>query len=327
METLLYEGLPKTKHAQWLEFLRAQDLEPGDDAGFTVILEDDNGIAATGSRCGNILKYIAVSPAHRGENLTAKVITELQKNAFSAGVRRLFLYTKPKNLMMFEPLSFYTIAQTDKVLLMENRRDGIERFLASVPKYEGRIGAVVMNCNPFTRGHRFLIEKAAAQCDRLYVFVLSEDRSEFPADDRLELVKNGTADLENVTVCTTGDYLISSATFPDYFLRERTDISAAQCELDCAVFAAHFAKTLNITVRFAGSEPESQVTECYNRTMERCLPPLGVEFAEIPRAQTADGTVISAKAVRSLLHKNSPDELHRLVPDTTFEYLKSHNMI
>ena len=327
METLLYEKLPKTEYAQWLEFLSSQELTPSDDADFTVILADSDGIAAVGSRCGSILKYIAVSPAHRGENLTAKILTELRKNAFAAGISHLFLYTKPKNLTLFEPLNFYRVAQTDSVLLMENRRDGIASHLAGIPRYEGRNGAVVMNCNPFTLGHRYLIEEAAGRCDRLYVFVLSEDRSEFPFAHRLELVKRGTADLENVTVCTTGGYLVSSATFPDYFLRKRTDITALQCELDCRIFALHFARALNISLRFAGSEDGSPVTECYNRAMERYLPELGVEFVEIHRKLSKNGEAISAASVRGLLGKNRPDELKALVPDSTYDHLEAHHLI
>ena len=38
-------------------------------------------------------------------------------------------------------------------------------------------------------------------------------------------------------------------------------------------------------------------------------------------------TAISASGVRSLLHKNQPDALRRLVPDTTFTYLEQHNLI
>lgn len=103
---------------------------------------------------------------------------------------------------------------------MENRKGGIDSFLAEIckEKPEGNIGAIVMNANPFTKGHRYLIETAAEKCDKLYVFVVSEDKSLFSAKDRLEMVKLGTKDIEKVTVLPTGPYLVSSATFPTYFL-------------------------------------------------------------------------------------------------------------
>lgn len=327
-ELYRYEHMTEAQALQWRAFLRSHALEPGDDAQFTVILRDGEDIAAVGSRSGNILKYIAVSPEHRGEGLTAAVLTELRKNAFSAGERRLFLYTKPENRLMFEALRFYAVAETDSVLLLEDRRDGLKSFLASLPRPErsGTVGAAVMNCNPFTLGHRYLIQRACESCDTLYVFVLSEDRSMFSAADRMELVRRGTADMDNVIVCPTGDYLISSATFPDYFLRERTGASQAQCALDCEIFGI-FARELGITVRFAGSEPESEITECYNRSMERLLPPLGVRFEEIPRLEGADGTVISAARVRALLRAGQPERLRSLLPETSYDYLIERGLI
>ena len=43
--------------------------------------------------------------------------------------------------------------------------------------------------DPFTNGHLYLVEYAARHCDNLYVFVLSEDKSVFPADVRFSLVE------------------------------------------------------------------------------------------------------------------------------------------
>ena len=42
-----------------------------------------------------------------------------------------------------------------------------------------KFGAVVMNCNPLTLGHRYLIEQALKQCDYLMIFVVQEDKSFF----------------------------------------------------------------------------------------------------------------------------------------------------
>lgn len=318
----------------WLAFLRAAELQPSDDADFTVIVYEDDEIAAVGSRSGCILKYIAVSPDFQGMGLTATILTELRKNAFSAGIRHLFLYTKPKNRQYFEDFLFYPVEATSDVLLMENRRRGLDDFVASLPplpEHNGSrvpvTGSVVMNCNPFTRGHRYLIETAAALCDRLCVFVLSEDRSEFSAADRLEMVRAGTADLQNVFVFQTGDYLISSATFPDYFLRERSAASAVQCELDCRIFGAHFAPRFGISRRFAGTEPLSPVTETYNRAMEKLLPEYGIEFTEIPRLCLDDGSPVSASAVRAALGARDSEALLRLVPQSTFDHIVKKGLI
>ncbi|EFA28598.1 ABC transporter, ATP-binding protein, partial [Haemophilus influenzae HK1212] len=38
-------------------------------------------------------------------------------------------------------------------------------------------GSIVMNANPFTLGHRYLIEQALQQCDHLHLFIVGEDAS------------------------------------------------------------------------------------------------------------------------------------------------------
>lgn len=279
----------------------------------TVVIYDDEKLVATGARQEHILKYIAVDPAYQGEGLTATVITALKESALQAGYRHLFLFTKPKNKFQFQSLFFYPIAQTADVLLMEDRRDGIGTFLRSLPRpcTTGKIGSAVMNCNPFTLGHRYLIESAAKQCDHLYVFLLSEDKSQFSAHDRMEMAKLGTADLPNVTVVPTGPYLISSATFPSYFLKDR-DKAAAHCDLDIAIFIKHFIPHFGITCRFVGTEPLSPLTEQYNRALKEKLP---IPLIELPRLEQG-GQPVSASQVRAQL----PNIKH-LVPDSTYTYI------
>ena len=143
---------------------------------------------------------------------------------------------------------------------------------------------------------------------------------------RLELVKQGTADLANVTVLPSGPYLISSATFPTYFLKDKSRLEDVQCRLDAAVFTRHFAPHFSITRRFVGTEPLCAVTSRYNETLAECLPPLGVDVIQIPRLEES-GAPISASRVRALLGQNRPEELRALVPETTFRYLEEQNLI
>lgn len=328
MDTELLSRLTGQKLARWEAFLRRADLEPDHGVETTVLLWDAGEIIACGSRQGNVLKCIAVDPARQGEGLTATLLTALRQDGLQAGHRHLFLYTKPRNQAMFSSLFFYPIAKTDKVLLMENVRSGIGGFLdgLEVPCREGNIGAIVMHCNPFTRGHRWLIEQAAKECDHLYLFILSEDKGLFPAKDRLELVRKGTADLANVTVHPTGPYLISSATFPTYFLKEKATAEDVHCRLDVAVFTKYFVPHFGITRRYLGTEPVCQVTNRYNEVLSQQLPAAGVELRILTRLEDG-GAPISASTVRSLLGQNREEDLRRLVPDTTLEYLKSHHMI
>ena len=312
----------------WKEFLARAGLEADLQVERTLLVWDGEELIATGSRQGNLLKCIAVDAARQGEGLTATVLTGLRQDAFQAGHSHLFLYTKPKNKWMFSSLFFYPVAQTEDVLLMENRRGGIKAFLDSLPTQsaEGVVGTAVMNCNPFTKGHRYLIETAARECDRVYVFVLSEDRSAFSAKDRLEMVKLGTADLPNVQVLPTGPYLISSATFPTYFLKEREKATAIQCRLDIDIFTKYFVPKFGIQRRYVGTEPLSPMTNQYNEALREYLPGAGIELREIPRAEL-EGVPVSASAVRSFRDAGDLRRLQALVPESTWNYLNQHHLI
>ena len=322
MDVELVSGLKGPKKETWRAFLSRMGLEADEQVQSTVLVWDSDTLIATGSRQDHILKCIAVDASRQGEGLTATVLSALRGDAFSAGHDHLFLYTKPRNKWMFQSLFFYPVAQTADVLLMENRKDGIGSFLRSLPKAPGQtVGAVVMNCNPFTLGHRYLIETAAAECGRLYVFVLSEDKSQFSAALRMELVRRGTADLPNVTVLPTGPYLISSATFPTYFLKDREQATEVQCALDIQVFSRHFAPYFGITRRYVGTEPLSPMTARYNEALKQHLPEAGIALREIPRLESG-AEPISASRVRQLLEEKNWPALEALLPQTTLDYLK-----
>lgn len=326
MELELSPRLTGTKLNKWQGLLQKTALTPDTDSEQTALLWDGEDLVAAGSRKSNLLKCIAVDPARRGEDLTATVLTALRQEAFKAGHRHLFLYTKPGNQYLFSSLFFYPIAKTQEVLLMEDQRGGITHFLATLPEDHepGTVGACVMNCNPFTLGHRHLIERAAKECDRVYVFVLSEDQSEFPAADRLRLVKEGTVDLTNVTVLPTGPYLISAATFPTYFLKEREKAGRVQCLLDIEIFTKYFAPRFSITRRYVAEEPLSPMTAQYNAALKEHLPPKGITLCEIPRLEK-EGVPISASAVRAHLKNSDWAQIEKLVPITTLNYLRVSN--
>lgn len=309
----------------WKEFLAKASLDADLSVEETVFVWDGDDLIATGSREGNILKCIAVDKFRQGEGLTATVITELRKRAFEDGFTHLFLYTKPGNKEMFSSLFFYPVAETDSVLLMETVKDGLDTFVSALPDGEPDkvCGAVVANCNPFTLGHKYLIETASKQCDHLYVFVLSEDKSEFSAEDRFNMVKLGTEHLPNVTVLPTGPYMISSATFPTYFLKDKEKAGSIQCGLDIEIFAKHYAPKLNISKRFVGTEPNSPSTEMYNIALKENLPPKGIEVIEVPRKES-DGAPISARKVRALMKSEGTDAIASLVPETTYNYIKTN---
>lgn len=198
----------------------------------------------------------------------------------------------------------------------------LKTWLDALAPYEkpGKNGAIVMNCNPFTRGHRYLIEWAAGQVENLYVFVVEEDRSFFPYADRLRLVREGAADLGNVTVLPGGRFIISSTTLPGYFEKASLGDVPLDATLDLEIFAS-IARRLRIDVRFAGHEPLDAFTRQYNENMRAILPLYGISFVEIERVESGGG-VISASRVRKCLAEKDFAAIEPLVPAHVLRYLK-----
>ena len=296
-------------------------FEDGCDELFGVF--EAGHLVATGGRAGNILKMLAVEPSHQGGALLGEVVTELVSRGLSAGYDSLFIYTKPEYISTFEALNFSLLANQGRVALLEYGR-GFQKWLAThnADVRSGINGAVVVNCNPFTLGHRYLIESAAKQVDNLYVFVVREDRSVFPFDVRFQLVKDGVRDLTNVVVLDSSRYIVSGATFPTYFLKKDDPVARIQMELDVTLFASRIAPFFRLVRRFVGTEPTCKLTEGYNDAMRRILPVYDIELVVIERKQSAGG-VISASRVRELIARQEFSQLEEYVPATTLAYLKS----
>ena len=310
---------------QWLALLESAGLKPDEHAGQTACLySEEDRLLASGSLANGLISCVAVDPEYRGEGLLAPILTALSNAAHDAGRDHLFLYTKPDMAPRFEALGFTALAETPEAVLMENRARGLDRFLEGVrcPEAQAPVGAIVAHCDPFTNGHRFLVETASKQAAFVYVFVLSEDRGRFPAQARLDLVRAGAADLPNVRVHETGPYMVSAALFPTYFLKDATQAATVHGNLDLRLFGSRIAPALGITRRFVGTEPYSAVTADYNRRMRETLPAYGVEVVEIPRL-AARGAPVSASRVRALYEARDWETLEALVPADTLAYLKA----
>ena len=182
-----------------------------------------------------------------------------------------------------------------------------------------RGGVVVMNCNPFTLGHRYLIEQAAKQVKRLYVMVVREDCSLFAYTERKAMVEQGVADIKNVSVIDGSDYAISRATFPTYFLKRLDDAADTQMLLDLDLFRRHIAPALGATVRFVGTEPTDQLTRRYNQLMHEALK----DVRETDRLEK-DGYAVSASRVRKAMEEGDMNTIRQLVPPTTLPYIIAH---
>ena len=314
------------------ELLAAEGIRRDANLDYTCGMYDDEmNLIATGSCFGNTLRCMAVSHTHQGEGLMNSIVSHLIEVQFSRGNTHLFLYTKCDSARFFRDLGFYEIARINgQIVFMENKRTGFSSYLNSLEKQKEsapRIAALVMNANPFTNGHRYLIQQAAAQCDWLHLFLVKEDSSRFPYEDRLDLVLKGTADIPRLTVHRGSEYIISRATFPCYFIKEQSVINHCYTEIDLKIFRQYLAPALGVTHRFVGTEPFCRVTAQYNQDMRYWLetptisaPP--IELVEIERLRYQE-MPISASRVRQLLAKNDLTAIAPLVPAVTLHYLQN----
>ena len=314
------------------------------------VIENEEGriLAGAGIR-QDIIKCISVAEEARSEGLVAPLVSHLISLAASRGISELKLFTKPENQAIFESLGFHVLASAPKAVLMENGR-GLERYCAYLrsKREEGRCGVVVMNANPFTLGHRYLLEQAAAQVDTLFVIPVKEEGQCFPYIERFSMIKRAA---ENYFLCSSpknqfsaashivvlegSAYQISAATFPTYFLKDLSDAAETHIRLDLDLFQHHIAPALNAEVRFVGTEPDDALTNHYNTIMKELLP----EVVEIPRLKisecvslvqseekyfSSDGDdAVSASAVRAALAEGHYSEAAALCPETTHPYLLS----
>lgn len=331
-------------------FLAANGLRLAPLDRYVVVTRDEDGdeILAGGGLDGNVIKCVAVSESARSEGLMNILVSRLIAIAREEGRESVKAFTKPENEGIFKSLGFALIASSPNAILMENGRGGLpeyRKYLASLAR-PGRNGAIVMNANPFTKGHRYLVEQAASQVDNLYVIVVKEDRSRFPYVERKAMIEAGCAGLDNVVVCEGSDYAISAATFPTYFLKKLDDATDTQIALDLDLFVNHIAQPLGVTVRFAGSEPEDALTRRYNELMAEILPGTSVavvrqdhqpdselvegsavrqarrpiDFVEIPRLEQ-NGNPISATSLRRALDKGNLKEAMEYIPESSIPYL------
>ena len=316
----------REERARVEHFLANHSLRLEADVDYSIAIYRQGMVVATGSLAGNLLKCIAVDPEYEGRGIAGRVVSRLVAEAYSRGLLHLFIYTKPENAGKFSQLGFYKITEVPAgVVLMENRPDGITAYLKQLKKYKRSakmVASIVVNCNPFTKGHQYLIEKAARACELLHLFVVWEDRSVFPPEVRYQLVKDGIKHLPNVEVHKGKDYIISNVTFPTYFIKSPDEAVKTQSLLDIKIFAKFIAPALGIKRRYVGTEPDCPVTGRYNQTMKTVLPGYGIEVIELPRL-SIKGVVVSASQVRKHLRQRELHLVKELVPEITYNFLRS----
>lgn len=314
-------------------------------ADLAVYIEDNSNIVACALVNDNIIQGICVASGYQGDNLSASIVSEIINICSSKNINELFIYTSPINADKFNRLGFNLITKTNHVALLERSQIGIIKSIkglkSKIPSADN-VGAIVVNANPFTLGHQFLIETAAAKCCQLIVFVVEEDLSFFKFKQRFKMVCEGTKHIGNVIVLPSTQYIISLKSFPTYFLKEQiSQFDRIYAELDVQIFKQYFVPAFNINCRYVGSEPDCKLTGIYNDVLKSLI-----DRVEIIDRLQVNGQAVSASKVREIyqsikllinkmneitdanLLKNfikeiedAKEKLYKLVPLSTFDYL------
>jgi len=311
------------------ELLRSESIRFEENIDTTFAKYENNKLIATASLYKNIIKCVAIDDNFKGGAIFNELMTVALNEIELKGFDGAFVYTKPIYENSFTAIGFKEIERVEPDLIfMQKSHNDFSKYLESLSKtkVEGEsIGAVVLNANPFTIGHKYLIEYAAKNTSHLHIFVVSEDASYFTTEDRYNMVKEGVRDLSNVIIHKTDNYLVSSATFPSYFMDEDKSITKIQAKLDAKIFKYHFSKVLDIDKRFVGTEPNDEATRIYNETMKEIFKskpnPNKPEIVVIPRKKVNE-EAISASRVRTLLKNGKLENTKDLIPITSYEYIK-----
>lgn len=333
----LHPTIPRQRR-QIETFLQANGLRY-DDVDYYAALVDESSdeMIAGGGLKGCVIKCVAVADGHKGEAVANVIVSHLLAKANEDGYQCVKLYTKPHNRQLFESLSFRLIAEAPNAILMETGVGGIEKWSEElrikndelgvtndelrIKSVRKPIGAIVMNANPFTLGHRFLVEQSSELVERLYVVVVREDCSMFSYSERKAMVIQGVRDIGNVVVVDGSDYAVSAATFPTYFLKQISDATDTQITLDLDIYRRRIAPALGATVRFFGSEPTDPLTRRYNELMHQQL---GEDHVHEIQRKQQDGSPISASRVRKAMLEGRLWDAIQMVPPTTIPYIIGH---
>ena len=307
-----------------ISFLQKHGLDYEIDIDYAILIYDRHEVIATASIAHNVMKCFAVHSDYSGQNVTGLMFKHLVDYLQNKGITHYFVFTSPENEEIFKSFNMTRIVLTMNTVLLEGG-DEITNVLTRLKnKYnvsDQKKSCVIINANPMTLGHLYLIEQASKRSDELLVFVVSEDVSSFPFEARFKIIKEATKHLDNVTVLPSLSYLVSRISFPKYFLKEDALIKDEQTLIDVLIYKQYYSKIFNINMRFVGTEPLSPNTSKYNEVLKQYL---GIKI-EIIERKTHNLSPISASFIRKLIKRNHIEKIKEYVPEATYNYLLSED--
>lgn len=284
-------------------------------------------LVACGARAGRVLKMLVVHDEHRGKGLLAGVVTELMRRGLEASIDTYFILSRPCMAAVFQRLGFNELVATEHAALLEyghslhqylRKRGAIAR--------PGENSAVVVSSDPFSLSQKALVERAAELGRTAYVLVPSDGRFLFSLQERLEMARRGVGPLDNAVVTDTGPYVLSSATFPAYFLDPSEEPDEVRMALDVDLFGRHIAPAFHVTTRVIGTRPTDPRHRRYNRILGQRLGRWGIRLEQIERT-TSGADWVSTERVQRQFAQHGLDGIAALVPQSTLEYLRPRTAV
>lgn len=299
-------------------FLASFGLRYEKDIDKTLYIEENGNIIATISKAKDIIKCLAISSNYQSENLSSVLVSKILEKMHEENIYSYMVFTKAIYENTFINLGFKKLVNTSNTVMLEGGVDSIEDAIKKMKvkinaEYgtitdDIKVGSIVMNANPVTLGHQYLIEQSIKENDLTLVFVVEEDNQEFDFQSRYGLVYLTCKKYENVVVLPASKYIVSKNTFPTYFLKE--DIVDKEISLvDGLIFKNYFMKHLKIDRRYVGSEVKEKMND-YNMTLKEILEDKLILLERI----SLDGQVVSASHVRELLKEGSIEKALTYIP-------------
>ena len=305
-----------------IDFLKKHNLDYEFDIDYSILIYDLDKLIATASLANNVMKCFLVDDSYKNQQITNIMFKHLIDILHEKSIFHFFVFTKPENEKIFLSLNMKKIVETMNTVLLEGG-DSIHNQLDKLKKdyhiSDNKKACVIINANPMTNGHLYLIETASKENDEVVVFVVSEDLSSFPFEHRFKIITEACAPFKNVQVVPSLSYLVSKLTFPKYFLKEDQLIQAEQTLVDVLVYKLYYTKHFNIKLRYLGEEPFSFNTDKYNQVLKDYL---GGNIKIIERKEQ-NNQIISASLVRKSIKANKIDKIKEFVPLATYNYLLS----
>lgn len=324
---IIKEAFLQEEKNKVISFLRTFDLLYDKDINKTFYIENDEDIIGTISISDYIIKDLAVSPLYQGENIASILINHVINYFVNNNIYNYQVFTKKEYKEKFLSLNFRLLIETDKLVMLEGGVNSIEESLQKIKKQldirfapldeTSDIAAVVINGNPVTLGHEYLVERASKNHLMVVVFIVEEDKSDFSFVERLSMAYLTFHKYSNVYVLPSTKYIVSKLTFPSYFLKS-DEVEEELSRVDALIFKKYFMKELFIKKRYIGTEAVSKMTT-YNKVLKDELK----EAIEIVDRCMLDGEVISARKVRNLLKEGNITEALKYIPNETSLIVRS----